>query len=315
MKITSIVDIVGGVLQNKPAISFVTQLHTKLSKINEGDLFISSNPTDIELAVKNGAFCIIYDIDVTIIDKEIAWIKVDNINNAIVKLLRFQLALLDKKIYTIDKIRYELLYILNNNNNLLLLDDDIVSNFDKLQTIHNIDMILSFDYKFIQNIAPNYQQFKIKRYNILNLIIHSVFETTFSYKEFYFYKIRLSKIYINHLLSVLEFIGDFDLDINKLKSFKYMQPIFVTKYLHISEYGKSNRFIIANEDEEIYTQQIEFIQQYFKYVNLKIIDGSKQYIYKQIKNNDINILYIINKNIEEVEQILTKNIPKIGKLF
>jgi hypothetical protein len=44
---------------------------------------------NIELAIKNGAFAIIVEENFPIIDNEIAWIKVKNIEDTIIKLIRY----------------------------------------------------------------------------------------------------------------------------------------------------------------------------------------------------------------------------------
>ncbi len=89
MQISSILDIVDGSLLNSPSISFIYSIKTKVNKVKEGDLFITKNLDDIELAIKNGAFAIILEENYPIIDNEIAWIKVNNIDLTIIKLIRF----------------------------------------------------------------------------------------------------------------------------------------------------------------------------------------------------------------------------------
>ena len=63
MKISSIIDIIDGELLSSPSISFVYNIKVNSKKIVEGDLFITKNPNDIEEAIANGAFAIIYDFD------------------------------------------------------------------------------------------------------------------------------------------------------------------------------------------------------------------------------------------------------------
>ena len=72
MQISSILDIVDGSLLNSPSISFIYSIKTKVNKVKEGDLFITKNLDDIELAIKNGAFAIILEENYPIIDNEIA---------------------------------------------------------------------------------------------------------------------------------------------------------------------------------------------------------------------------------------------------
>jgi ferrochelatase len=310
LKISSIVDIVGGVLQNKPAISFITQSHTNISKVKNGDLFFSSNATHILQAVQQGAFAIVYncEIDKNMIDKEIAWIKVDNLDEAIIKFLRFDLSHKDIVSYHCDLISYEILSLLKNRYfKILFLNTDLKYNFELLQDFEDIDIVISTNKEFLHKIYPLTKQIVIKDYKIDNLIVHSLFQTTFSYKSKYFYRLKLSKIYINHFLTIINMFDIDTLDINyKFNRFKYMQPIFINKHNKIIDYGSSNRFIIANTNSTIIDTQIKFIEQYYKYGICKTIDGScfDDMILEQIKNQTYNLLYIKNKTTQEILELL-----------
>ena len=111
MQISSILDIVDGSLLNSPSISFIYSIKTNAKKVKEGDLFISKDINEIELAIKNGAFAIILEINSPILDNEIAWIKVKNIDDCIIKLIRYKLSILNLEAYSCDKVTYQLLKI------------------------------------------------------------------------------------------------------------------------------------------------------------------------------------------------------------
>jgi ferrochelatase len=277
VKITSIVDIVGGQLQNKPSISFFTQSHTKLNRVKDGDLFISSSIEDIQKAIEQGAFGIIYDfnLDTNSLDTEIAWIKVDSISSAIVKLLRYFLSTKRFNIFYMDIVSYELMKIFYpNKKDILFLNSNIHKDFEAINNIDSESIIVGTNQKFIEDIYPTSKSFLIKNYPLKNLTIHSMFETTFSYQDKFFSKIKLSKLYINHLLDVLEFCHLETLDTNKLKSFSFMQPIFINIDNEIVEYGRSNKFILANKNKSIYNQEIEFLYDYFSYGKVYILDAT-----------------------------------------
>lgn len=321
MKITSVVDIVGGQLQNSPSISFFTQSHTKLKRVKDGDLFISSSLTDIKQAIKQGAFGIVYDctLDVNILDEEIAWIKVDSISNAIIKLLRFSLSNKRFNCFNVDIVSYELLKIFYpNKKEILFLKNDVKKDFELLNNIDSEAIIISSNQKFLSDIYPTAKTFLIKNYPLKNLTIHSIFETTFSYKDKYFSKLKLSKLYIDHLLNVLEFCHIENLDTNKLKSFSFMQPIFINLDNEIVDYGRSNRFILTNQDKTVANQEIEFLYDNFSYGKVYILDGtnlSTDNIYHIIKTKQYNCLYIKGKSPSEILEILEFNKKQETTLF
>jgi ferrochelatase len=321
VKITSVVDIVGGQLQNTPSISFFTQSHTKLKRVKDGDLFISSSLADIKQAISQGAFGIIYDFDLDIdtLDSEIAWIKVDSIPNAITKLLRFSLSNKRFNCFSVDTVSYELLKIFYpNKKEILFLKNDVQKDFELLNNIDSELIIISTNQKFLNDIYPTAKTFLIKNYPLKNLTIHSMFETTFSYKDKFFSKLKLSKLYIDHLLNVLEFCHIESLDANKLKSFSFMQPIFINLDNEIVDYGRSNKFILTNQNKTIANQEIEFLYDNFSYGKVYILDGtnlSTNNIYHIIKTKQYNCLYIKGKTPNQILEILEFNKKQETTLF
>ena len=320
MKISSIVDIIDGDLQNTPSISFITQSHTNISKINDGDLFISSNQEDIIQAIKQGAFAIVYDmnIDISLLDNEIAWIKVSSIDNALVKLLRFELNTQKLESYYINTISYDILNCLTTSkDNILFLTKNNKCNFELLKNIDENTILVSQNKEFILSIYPTSKELVIKDNKIDNLIVHSLFETSFSYNTRYFYKLKLPKLYINNFLLVFDFLDNLDLDTSKLSNLTYMNALFINKQMQIQDYGKSNKFILANKNTKISNDEIKFINEYYKYGKLKIIDGLclDKILLDEIKDENYNALYIKNRSITEIEDILQRNIKNTSRLF
>jgi len=320
MKISSIVDIVNGDLQNSPAISFITQAHTNISKINDGDLFISSNEDKIIQAINNGAFAIIYDIelDISILNNEIAYIKVPSINQACTRLLRFELS--NKKINSIycDDISYEIFNIYKDSNTTLCLDDDIIKNFEHIKNKHDLKLIISNNKDFLLNIYPTSSEFKIIHYDLKNLIVHSLFETSFSFKSRYFYKLKLPMIYIDKFISIIEYLNISDVDTSKLKNFKYLKPIFINKSNQIVDYGKSNMFILANKNNHINYLEVAFLTKAYNYAKIQVLDDNitnEEDIYKHISKHNYNALYIKSKSYDEIITLLQANQKKQELLF
>lgn len=320
MKISSIIDIVAGTLQNSPAISFITQSHTNLSKINDGDMFISSSFDDIQIAISKGAFAIIYDIDIDIstLDNEIAWIKVNNLDKAIIRLLRFNLSLLNLKSYLCDEICFEFLYISKSyKKELIFLTSDTKSNFELLNNISNNSIPISTNHKFIYDILPTTLELNIQEFDIKNLVVHSLFETSFSYKEQYFYKLKLPLIYIEFFLTIIDFLDIQTYDTSKLNNFSFFKPIFIDKHTQIVDFGKSNRFIIVNNNTNIANIELKFINQIYKYGKIKIIDNiiDDELLFKTIEENNYNALYIKHKTQEDIITLLRNNQKNFKKLF
>ena len=302
MQISSILDIIDGSLLNSPSISFIYSIKTNVSKVKEGDLFLARNLDEIQQAIKNGAFAIIIDTNTAIIDNEIAWIKVQDMDLCIVKLLRFKLAVKNLEAYHCDKITYNLLRLYSSSftKNIKLIPNKLENLFKYIDEINDKDIIISSNENILSKIYPNNKNFNdIHKISMVeNLIEHSLFETSFSYGNKFFSRIKLSSLYILNFLNVYKFLNE-NIDFLKLKSFNNFKPIFIDKNLNLIEFGKSDKFIICQNNIELCEDEILYIKAKYKYA--KTIFISLSYINYLSENEQI----LIN-NLEELKPILRK---------
>jgi len=318
MQISSLTDIVEGKLQSSPAISFITQIHTQLSKINEGDAFFAINHEDIPKAIEKGAFAIIFENQTQIIDEEIAWIKVDELSKSIANVLRYKLHEYKNQYILTNKFFLYLLKIFKSKelSYVIILEDDISHNFELLNSIDDNKLICSTDSKFLHNIATDIFTLEDKKFKLQNLTIHSLFETSFSYKERFFDRLKIPRVYVDYLLQVLE-LFEYKLDLKKLSHFNLFKPVFINKSNLIAPFGQTNRFILANKDIDVYTKEIEYLNQNYNYADIIIKDGkdlSDEEIMKIIEKESFNALYFINCELDHIIEIL-KNNDNQGKLL
>ena len=332
MQISSILDIVDGSLLNSPSISFIYSIKTNALKVKEGDLFIAKNINEIDLAIRNGAFAIIFDTNVPIIDNEIAWIKVKNIDISIIKLVRFKLAIKNIEAFYCNKIIYDLLKIYSTHflKNVRLVPNKLENTFRFIDEIEDNDILISCNKNILDNIYPKNKDFDhINKLNeIDNLIEHSLFETSFSYENVYFSRLKISSLYIRDFLKVFNFFKQ-NLDLTKLKSFYNFKPLFLDRNLNLVEFGKSDKFIICQNNEDLYENEISYMKKQYKYAkNIFITSSYIDYLSKdeQILMNDIeqlkpilrklkfNGIYILGFNYNEVYEYLIKS-ENIQTLF
>jgi hypothetical protein len=308
LQIAALTDIVEGKLQNTPAISFITQIHTNIAKVNEGDAFFVQNSSQIQKAIEKNAFAVIYQHDLQITDNEIAWIQVDNLEKSLANILRYKLLEYDHRYIHTNRFFLDLLRIFKSKElqHVLTLGDDIYKNFELLNTIDTNKLIFSTDEKFLHNITAEIFTLEDTKFNLQNLTVHSLFETSFSYKERYFDRIKLPRVYVDYLLQVLE-LFEYTLDLKKLNSFKHFQPLFINKSNQIAPFGQTNRFILASMDKDIYTIEIAYLQEYYSYAEIVIQEGkglSENEIYSIIQKENFNALYLKNYKIENIIKIL-----------
>ena len=96
----------------------------------------------------------------------------------------------------------------------------------------------------------------------------------------------------------------------KLKSIRFLQPIFLSKNNQIVDYGKSNRFLITSQYNELAPLELGFIQAVFPYGKTDSLDCltlDDEIIYKKIENNTAHCLYLTNISHQRIIEILQKN--------
>ncbi len=311
MQITSLTDIVEGKLQNSPAISFITQIHTNISKVNEGDAFLALEHKDIKKALSKNAFAIIYQGELDASDNEVAWIQVDDIIKATTNVLRYKFVEFKNGYIRTNKIFFKLLKLFKSKeiSHVLTLKNDISLDFELLNSVTENKLIFSTNLKFLENISSDVVSLEDKKFELQNLTVHSLFETSFSYKERFFDKIKLPRVYIDYLLQQLE-LFEYKLDMKKLYSFDLFKPIFINKSDQIVSFGQTNRFIVASNDEDIAALEIEYLKQNYSYAKLEIIDVKDMdegQILQIIQQKEFNALYLKNTSHDIVVSILHNN--------
>lgn len=321
MQISSITDVIGGVLENSPSISFIYSIKTTVNKLTQGDLYFAKNKKDLSLAIEKGAFAVVYDFDVDIYDDEIAWIKVDSYRKSLIKIFRFKLATLDLKAFYCNDISFELFDIYKNSKKNIHL---ISSNFDKtLKTIDSLekgDIIVCNDKVLLDKIYPNNVCFNNLSFSISNLTKHSLFETSFTYDNFYFNKLKITSLYVQDFLRVYDFLEE-NIDFSKLKNLDSFKPIFIDKFINTVDYGRSDKFIISQKNQNLVENELLYIKQIYKYattivITKEFIEGlsCEQFVISNVNNlknflltKKFNCVYLIGYEIVKVEKSLIKS--------
>jgi len=326
VNISSIIDIIDGELQNSPSISFIYNIKVNPNKILEGDLFLAKNSKEINEAIKNGAFAIVYDFEIEILDKEIAWIKVDSINNALKKLFRYKLSTLDLTVFYCDIPTFDLLNIYKSSNkDIRFISSKLENSIKIIENIKAVEILFCKDKELLKDIYPKYKNFNTNNYKIGNLIKHSLFETSFSFEDSFFSKLKISSLYINQFLDVYNYLNR-EIDLKKLIQFEHLKPIFIDKLINIIDFGKSNKFVLIQKNFELVQNELDFIETNYKYAKTICISSfynekinKEQIVLENLNklknfliNKDFNAIYIVGYDKSKIEEIL--NLSSIKKI-
>jgi len=294
MRIDTILNIIDGELINAGFISEIIGFADNLNEIKREYLFISDNDNEIKEAIKKGAYAILSTEYHEIIDDEIAWIRVDDIEEALFRLLKYKL--LNKTLYVCNKITLEI--VKNITKSDIAIIDKIEANF-----LNEYEYYATSN-EDLANIAMNI--ITLTRKEKIKLIDSTIFISKFEYKNGE-YNVIFPSLYLDELSLALAFFEDNSLKYN-LKSLKIdrFTPQFVNIKNEKVKFGKTDRVVINGiKNDEFLTRDLNFIFEKVKYANVKFYDiNNIDYFYKDDYN--FAILIDIDVNLKEKQDFQNK---------
>ena len=142
MRLENFLALTHGKLLNEPCVNSFENTVFKASKVKRGDLFFAYDAQDIELAVINGAYGIVFNKSTQIIDSEIAWINVNNIDEAVKRLLRFKMIEKEIVAYECNEIILKLALQVITQANFVVVHGNIRTVFKSLWEVEDRTTIL-----------------------------------------------------------------------------------------------------------------------------------------------------------------------------
>lgn len=260
MKIEDILNLTEGVLTNTPKIHAIEAATVYFSKVEHGDLFFSSNQEEIDQAIANGAYAIVYD-DENIVkkDEEIAWIKVSDIQLAAFKLVRYVIIKKEAKFYLL--LEHELTFlkmIIKHKGNISFIPDDWRKSFEQ---ILNSDsrLFVGTDKELMQLIQPDIE--KINREVDGYLVSDTLFKSTFKVDGFVYQEKELIPFHLEYLLRAVDFCNKHNLPytMDRIKYTKHFLPVFIDTKLRSTKASKSDQVVIFTDNLSDISKAREYV--------------------------------------------------------
>ncbi len=261
MKIGQIEELTGGKLLNRPLVSSINRSTAYLSKLTHGDLFLSNNNDEIQKAIERGAHCIVFDSQyVEICDKEIAWIRCEDISVCAMRLLRFALSESDVEFFYMKSQTLHILKsIVAHRNSFVILQDDWRRAFEQLKHI-NRATIITTDAQTAQTLCPDFQT--IDRQQRGYVVHDTLFRSTIRVDKFVYQDLQMPPFYLAYLLEAISFCKNKEIayEISKISYTKMFLPIFLDANLFAVAFGKSNKVAIFVQNIEDICASIEYLR-------------------------------------------------------
>ncbi len=264
MRINDVVEITHANLLNEPEISSFANITTQLKNVLRGSLFIAHNKHDIQEAIAQGAYGVIFeDGDLKIIDEECAWIKVDSLQDAITRLIRYKLLSSDISVIYFKNIEFEIAKEILTDPRVEFLQGGYADFLECTQKqgvqkiITNNPKLLEIPLDHLEGMIPENEPFKIISCTLFDSKIY------FDSKR---YTISLPSIFLGYLASVITLLANEGIcfSLAHFEGISYLKPIFIDQKGLICPYGQSGRVLLAEE-------QIE----HFKYYTTYLMENAK----------------------------------------
>lgn len=262
MNLQNLTALVEGKLTNSPSITAFEDVSFEASKVRRGDLFIALDHEEIEQAVLNGAYGILFEKPTQITDQEIAWIKVPSIDKALLRLLRFHIIEKSPQVFSCDQISIKLAAQVMTSNELLVLSKTIYEHIQELWRIEEKQFILFCPKLIDPELFIDAKPISKVQSPTINIVEQTLFETSFIYDDTYYERQLLSPFFMPYLEGILQFFKQHSIKY-QLKDFSpidHFQPVFTNVNFQVKEFGKSDNVLIFEPDFELIKEQIGFLK-------------------------------------------------------
>ncbi len=311
-----------GELQNTPSISYFNSIVLSLNKVQKGSLFVAKDHTLIPKALELGAYGILYAGEYPLSDRDVAWIKLKDIEHSLNHLFKFCLlnervvgALLSPiELEIVSKIMVsDFVWCLKESlEDLFIIEGCKIAFFDKLEWLH-----LFYKQERLK------EDLKESRLIVLN---QSFFCSTLVYEK-QEYELKMPCIFLEPLKRVIQLCEklqiEFDLNLLGKKEYPldHCKPFFVNKNLEIAPYGATARVIVAETSKELFEMMLQKALETLSWGKIVVFcrknsaaffKKTNPYFYttqnnlkEQLKNLAFNFAFIHGISSHHLESLLT----------
>ena len=327
MRLQNVLALTHGKLINEPFVNIFTNIVLQAKDVKRGDLFMAFDVLDIQEALFNGAYGVIFNKPTQISDDEIAWIKVKECEDALKRLLRFRLIEKDVTVYECNEIVLKLSFQVITEPNFIAVNGDIKSIHKQLWHVDNNSTLLFCHKMCDKNIFTDIKQLPTTAIEPITIMEQTLFETSFIYDNTFCERQLISPFFMPYLEELLHLykILKINYRLRKFTPINHFEAVFTNKNFEIKEFGTSDKVLIFESNTDLVEQEISFLQKNASWANLiylipHAVDGIEDeniFIYESsnkiidiLKNNSFHFALIIGVD----KSILSKPITNQAQL-
>lgn len=275
MNLSNFKELINAKVLNESKLSKISGFSICLSKLSYANAFFTNDEEEAKKAAILGAYAIVSEKRLAIIDNDISYFQVDSIDIALKRLVKF--LCVDKCAILVDKINLECFKRLNYKT----LSSNLIDDFEILCSN---DVLISCDKNYLDEIKLSYD---VPKFSVELIKSSSFFYQDVNMNGEYYQNINVPRIFINSIALIHSL--RFNINYTNLKLLDYIFFNDENEQVRMSEASK----VVFFENNEIIINEIR------KYLDLTKVDELKNYVF---------MLYTGDK-----EQFLKNNVIKEPK--
>lgn len=299
MRIESLIRITGGVLLNTPSVTSINDIKIYPNKIQRENLFIdiNSNQEEINIALENGAYAILTSTLLTNKDEETAWIYLEDLDQAIIKLARYYSTEKKFKFIPLSLVQYKLAKCIQIDKKAKVLSIKPQDALMEILKAEYNELFFVVNNDFIAKIDPSLTLPKNK-IAATQTLKSGVFHSSFVFNDKFINNIRLSPFFIPYLCSLINYLDDLKVEykIENFNNFEHFQPLFINNKLEKKDFGSTNKALIFESNFELFKEELNFLEE-------RLDTNSLVTLIPEGKNLTCKSVKIIYKNFFEIKNL------------
>ena len=304
MRLENLLALTHGKLVNEPFVNSFLNIVFDAKLVKRGDLFIAFDESTIEEAIFHGAYGILFDKPTQIRDSEIAWIKVEDAENALKRLLRFRLIEKEVVVYSCNEILLKLALQVMTEPNFIAVSGTMKDISHSLWNLDNGTTLLFCPKITDEKIFTDIKTLPKTGINPITVMEQTLFETSFIYDDVFYERQLISPFFIPYLEELLHFLKSAKINyrLKKFTPIEHFEAVFTNKNFEEKEFGTSDKVLIFERDADLIESEIKFLQTNASWAKIIYIIPSS---HKDIYINQDRIYPYSDK--DEIVPILKEN--------
>ncbi len=294
MRLENVLALTHAKLLNEPFVSNFTDIVFDVKNVKRGDLFMAFDESNIDDAILNGAYGIVFSKPTQISDSEIAWIKVQSLDDALKRLLRFKLLDKNVKVYETNEIVLKLALQVITEPSFIAISGNILDIAKQLWNIEDSSYILFCPSLSDKDIFTKTITLSDTTYKNIDIIEQTLFETSFIYNDLFYERQQISPFFIPYLEILLHLLKNIGVSyrLRKFTQIGHFEAIFTNKKFEIKEFGTSDKVLIFEKNSMLVESQITFLQSEATWAKIVyVIPKNGTSLIDKIQNKDSLIVY------------------------